>query len=157
MLSTLREHAELLRSYRTAILTTCGDDGHFHSRPMAMRHALQEETLWFASAEEAQKIRDLRHDPRCAVTFYDNAGNGSYVSMSGRGEVVTDRDTMRTVWDESWDLWFPDGPGQRDVVLIRVTPQHVEYMHPDRGRLEILYRLERLMGDRGAGPELEFE
>ncbi len=155
---TLQDYAELLRGFRTAILTTRGPDGHFHSRPMAMRHGIRGEALWFATAADSQKCRDLRHDPHCSLTFYDDAGDGSYVSVSGRAELSSDRDLLGDVWDESWDRWFPDGPGQRDVCAIRIVPEHVEYMHPGRAQLHVLYTLRRILGDVDEpGPELFLE
>ena len=82
-----RDYATLLAAYRTALLTTRGEDGHLHCRPMAMRQRVRGEEIWFATALRSNKCRDLAADPRCALAFYD-AEDGTTLSISGTGEVI---------------------------------------------------------------------
>jgi len=135
---TDRDFATLLAAYRTALLTTRGADGHFHSRPMAMRQRVRGEEIWFATTADSKKCKDLEHDPQCALTFPGDAG-GPTISMSGTGEVIRDRRLARELWDASWARWFPDGPDAAEVALIRVIPEHVERHGPGRGALEVLF------------------
>lgn len=147
-----REFERLLEGHDTAILTTRGRDGHLRSRPMVLRQAPHGDELWFATAVGTQKIDDVSHESRVGVTLYGGNGRSSYLSISGRAEVVRDRRRIRRLWDESWAAWFPDGPAQRDLVLIRVVPEHVEWVRPEDGRLEVLFSLvKRAMHKRASG------
>ena len=130
-----RDFTALLSTYRTAVLTTRGEDGHLHSRPMAMRQRVRGEEIWFASRLDSKKCRDLAHDPQCALTFTGEA-EGPTLSISGAGEVLRDRRLVRELWDPSWSRWFPEGPEAADVALIRVIPEHVERHGP--GPVEVL-------------------
>jgi RPA family protein len=47
--------------------------------------------------------------------------------------------------------WFPAGPEQDGVVLIKVRPEHVEYVHPSTGRLKVLYSLVKQVVARAPG------
>ncbi|HYD39364.1 MAG TPA: pyridoxamine 5'-phosphate oxidase family protein [Anaeromyxobacter sp.] len=134
--------ATALAPFRTAILTTRGADGHLRCRPMAMRHALRGEEIWFASAADSGKCRDLEHDPRCALVFFDSA-SGTTVSVSGQGEVIRDRKLTASLWDRSWDRWVPAGLEPSEVVLLRVIPQLVERHDGATGRVEILFEVAR--------------
>ncbi|HEY6100637.1 MAG TPA: pyridoxamine 5'-phosphate oxidase family protein [Anaeromyxobacter sp.] len=142
-----RDYATLLAGYRTALLTTRSDDGHLHCRPMAMRQQVRGEEIWFATALRSNKCRDLGDDPRCALAFFD-AEDGTTLSISGRGEVISDRRLALTLWDPSWSRWFPGGPAQRGVALVRVIPERVERHDGRTGKLEVLYATRRGSGAR---------
>lgn len=153
-----RELHGLLQNYRTALLTTRGPDGFFHSRPMVVRYVEGDETLWFATALDTQKVADLVAEPRCAVAFHDGHGSSTYVSMSGDIEVIRDPEKRRELWSPSWRAWFPEGPDRDDVVLLGFHPEHAEYVHPTTGRLKVLATRVKSMLGRGAtepGPKKE--
>jgi general stress protein 26 len=133
-----RDYASLLAEYRTALLTTRGEDGHLHCRPMAMRQQVRGEEIWFATALRSTKCRDLAADPRCALVFFDGE-DGTTLSLSGTGEVIADRKLALTLWDPSWSRWFPRGPADRAVALVRVIPERVERHDGRTGKLEVLF------------------
>jgi general stress protein 26 len=151
---TDRDYASLLGTYRTAVLTTRGEDGHLHSRPMAMRQQVRGEEIWFATTIDSKKCRDLAHDPQCALTFTGEEGQPT-ISVSGTGEVLRDRRLVRELWDVSWARWFPGGPEQKELALVRVIPEHVERHGPGPGHLEVLFtsprkpRASRSSAERG--------
>jgi general stress protein 26 len=133
-----REYAELLGGYETAILVTRGPDGHFHARPMATQERHAEDGIWFATEAGSDKCRHIESDPHVAVAFHQGKHDADYLSVSGRAEIVRDRARIHAMWDASWKPWFPDGPDQADLVLIRVVPQHVEWVKPPGGKLGVL-------------------
>ncbi len=132
-----RDYARLLSAYPTALLTTLGPDGHFHSRPMAMHHEVRGEEIWFATSARAKKCKDLAAEPRCALTFFDAEGGGT-ISLSGVGEVIRDQKLLRELWNPSWARWLAGGQ-RRDLALIRVIPQHVERTDGETGKSEVLF------------------
>ena len=144
-----RDWASLLASYRTALLTTRGADGKLRCRPMAMRQRVRGEEIWFATAAAATKVKDLAEEPRCALAFFD-AEDGTTVSISGRGEVLRDRNLALALWDASWSRWFPGGPAQKGLALVRVIPDLVERHDGRTGKVEVLYAAESRPA-RGAG------
>jgi general stress protein 26 len=142
-----RDYAALLADYRTALLTTRGDDGHLHCRPMAMRQRVRGEEIWFATALRSNKCRDLAADPRCALAFFEGE-DGTTLSISGRGEVIADRKLVLALWDPSWTRWFPGGPAERGIGLVRVIPERVERHDGRTGKVDVLYAGRR----RATGP-----
>jgi general stress protein 26 len=137
-----RDYGELLAAYRTALLTTRGADGQLRCRPMAMRQQIRGEEIWFATPASSNKCRELAADARCALAFFD-AEDGTTVSVAGHGEVIRDRKLALALWDASWTRWFPGGPAQKSVALVRVIPQHVERHDGRTGKVEVLFRSER--------------
>jgi general stress protein 26 len=133
-----RDLAQLLGAYRIALLTTRGAEGHLRCRPMTMRQKVRGEEIWFATALASTKCKDLEADPRCALALFD-AKDGTTLSISGRGEVLRDRNLALALWDPSWTRWFPGGPAQRGLALLRVIPEVVE-RHGPTGDVEVLRR-----------------
>lgn len=96
------EVAAFLASQRTAILTTIGPSGHPHS--IAMWYALLDGVMWFESKAKAQKVVNLRRDPRTTVLVEDGLTYDALrgVSMEGTAEVVDDADAL---WKVGVDVW----------------------------------------------------
>jgi general stress protein 26 len=136
MTGTLDELRVLLDDMEIGFLTTLGGEGHFHSRPMQLQRHDRDGTLWFATSSESHKCEDLRAHSRCCVAFLKSS---KYVSVSGSAELVRDRALIRQMWTASWRGWFPEGPDQEDLALLKVVPEHVEYVDPPGGTLRSLY------------------
>ncbi len=147
---TEQEFEEILGEFRTAVLTTRGEDGHYHARPMELQGHDGAEAIWFATSRDSPKCADLRHDPQVGLSFHEGAHGTDYLSVSGRAELVEDRGKIRELWTPAWRAWFPDGPDQEDLVLVRVVPEHVEWVKPRGGRIRALAVMARnaLSGSR---------
>jgi len=136
------ELLELLKKYDTAILTTVSPDGSLHSRPMAVQKAEPDMDIWFSTALDSTKVRDLEADPRVGLTFYESAGKG-YVSVSGRARLSRDRKRIAELWQPSWKLWFPDGKDDPEITLLVVEPEQAEYIDPTTNKLVLLQAVAR--------------
>ncbi len=149
--ATEQEFEEILDEFQTAVLTTRGPDGHYHARPMEMQAHDGGEAIWFATSSGSEKCRDIRGDPQVGLSFHEGAHGADYLSVSGRAELVDDRSKVRELWRAGWRAWFPEGPEQHDLVLIKVLPEHVEWVKPRGGRLRSLAVMARnaLTGSRG--------
>lgn len=134
--------AALLAQFKTALLATRGEDGHLRCRPMAMRHTVRGEEIWFATSPSSGKVKDLEHDPRCALVFFDPEF-GTTVSVSGNGELIRDKKLTESLWDPSWNRWFPRGPEPKAVLLLRVIPELVERHDGTTGRSEVVFEAKR--------------
>lgn len=157
---TADELGKLLSEHDTALLTTQGADGHFHSRPMALqKQSLSIAEIWFATWDDTEKVHDLEHDAHCCVSLLASERASTYVSLSGRGQIMRDTAKIRELWSPAWKAWFPDGPNSGRIALIRFVPEHAEYVHPKTGRLAVVSSmLKNLMGQRSEpAPKKELE
>ena len=87
---------ELLRQQRSSTVATYGPQGHVHL--VGMWYAVMDGQVWFETKRKAQKVVNLRRDPR--MSFLVEAGQ-TYdqlrgVSLEGRGVVIEEPDV---VWD----------------------------------------------------------
>lgn len=119
---------ELIARFSHAMLVTRAHDGTLRARPMAIAEHHDEAGLYFSTDRGSEKIDEIEAEAQVAVTMQ---GDGRYLSLSGRAEPVTDRRLIEKLFSPSWKLWFPEGPGDPNLVLLRVVPSHGEYW--DRG------------------------
>jgi PPOX class probable F420-dependent enzyme len=90
------EVVEFLHQQRSSTVATYGPGGQIHL--VGMWYAVKDSTVWFETKRKAQKVVNLRRDPR--MSFLVESGR-TYdqlrgVSMEGTGVVIEDDDV---VWD----------------------------------------------------------
>ena len=118
---------DLIKDIDYALFTTFAlDAAAMHSRPMAYRSVEGDGDLWFFTKRDSRKAKEIAADPRTLVAFSDSK-NQNFVSLTGTSRIVTDRATVKERWLEIYRTWFPGGPDDEDIVLIRVEPERAEY------------------------------
>jgi general stress protein 26 len=116
---------ELIKDVRIAMLTTL-DGGHLRARPMATQQTEFDGTLWFMTSTKTHKVDEVRADNRVNVSYSDPDDN-TYVSVSGRADVVTDRAKIKELWNPIYKAWFPDGLDDPTICLLEVHVDQAEY------------------------------
>jgi general stress protein 26 len=115
--------AKLIEDIPIAMLTNIEADGTLASRPMAALEMDAQGALWFFTDLRSPKVDHLRVS---SLSFTDTA-QATYVSLSGRGEIDTDRGRIRRLWTNLAKPWFPDGPESPDLGLLKFIPDTVDY------------------------------
>jgi len=85
---------EFLRGRRSMTISTIAPDGSIHS--VAMWYGFLEGAVAFETKRKAQKVLNLRRDPRltCLVEDGESYDELRGVSLVGRGEIIDDPDRM---------------------------------------------------------------
>ena len=116
---------DLVGDFDDAMLVTRDANGDLQARPMHVaEHDEATGALVFATSVRSEKVAELAEHPSVCVAFQ---GRSKYVSLTGTATVHQDRARIRELWSPAWKLWFPDGPEQRDIGLIRFEPVFGEY------------------------------
>lgn len=123
--STTEKLFDLIKDIRVSMMTTVDDEG-LRSRPMYNHTVDDQHRLWFFSREHSAKTGELSRDGQVNLSYAD-PGSNTYVSVSGTGELVHDREKMKELWSEGLRAWFPKGSDDPDMVLICVQPTRGEY------------------------------
>src|SRR3954451_16003082 len=119
-----RKVAELLKDERTGLFTTIAFDGTLVSRPMALQEVEFDGDLWFFAEQGSRKVQHISANPQVNVS---TSGSSSWVSLTGHAVVIDDLEKKRKLWNTVVEAWFPDGPEDPDVVLLRVDAASSEY------------------------------
>ncbi|WP_116809474.1 pyridoxamine 5'-phosphate oxidase family protein [Steroidobacter cummioxidans] len=117
---------ELIKDIRVAMVTTVEPDGTLHTRPLASLAYENDGQLWFYTAIDSAKVYEVVNDVRTSVAFADS-GKDAYVAVSGTADVVTDRRRIHELWTPFAKPWFPNGPEDPSLALLRVHVERAEY------------------------------
>lgn len=134
-LSTL---IDLTKDSRFVMLTTTAADGQLISRPMARQEIDLDADLWFIATRDSRKVAHIRAHPVVGVTI---ASQSSWVSISGRAEVVDDLEKLKELWNTFAEAWLPEGPEDPNAILIHVDAESAEYWDSPGGRVATLLSL----------------
>jgi general stress protein 26 len=123
----LEKLKEMLKDIDFCMLTTINDEGELHSRPMSLNSDIDDNgDLWFFTSTNSLKVHEIAHNSKVNASFA-NTDSHQYVSVSGAAELVTDRNKIKELWKPALKAWFPDGPDQADVALLKVNIEKAEY------------------------------
>jgi general stress protein 26 len=123
--------AHLIEGIPIGMLTTIEADGSLSARPMAALEMDGQGALWFFTDLRSPKVANLKV---AHLSFTDSA-RSTYVSISGRGEMHSDRAQIQRLWTAFAKPWFPDGPDSPDLALLKFVPDTVDYWDGPRSRM----------------------
>lgn len=132
----IRKVAEMMKDLDFCMMTTRSEGG-LRARPMSNNGEVEfDGDVWFFSAADSRKIRDIESDPEVHLSYADTQ-RFVFVSMGGAATIVRDREKKRQLWMKELERWFEDGPDSDDVVLIKVSPRKVGYWGEDEGEIDL--------------------
>jgi general stress protein 26 len=108
------------------MLTTVCADGSLRSRPMVTQERAFDGTLWFFTSAAAAKVSEVEQEERVNLS-YANPDRGLSVSVSGTARLVRDRDRIKELWTPALRTWFPGGPDDPELGLLRIDVDRAEY------------------------------
>jgi general stress protein 26 len=123
----LRKLKELIKNIDFCMLTTIDERGDLHSRPMSSNGDIDPNgDLWFFTGASSHKVSEINGTPRVNLSFADPS-NQHYVSVTGRAQLVLDRNKIDELWREQFKMWFPEGKQDPNVALLRIKIEKAEY------------------------------
>jgi general stress protein 26 len=81
--------------------------------------------LWFITALDADKDQEAAAEEQVSVSCAK--GEDRWVSVAGTARPVRDRAKLEALWSPFVEAWFPGGPADPNVGLLRVEPRLVAY------------------------------
>lgn len=123
---------DLIKDIKVALMVTRNIEGKLHARPMV---AVSEDRvngknwdgeLWFMARIDSPKIAEIAQDSNVLLS-YSEPKDQNYVALSGQAEAIRDTAKVKELWSEHLRTWFPHGPEESDLVLIRVVTASAEY------------------------------
>ncbi len=132
--------SEKIGSMRFAMFTTRDQNGHLVSQPMTNQQVDGEGALWFYTRTTTELWDNIAHEPEVNVSFAD-PDNSTWVSVSGHAERVVDRTQIHALWNAMVQAWFPAGPEDEHVVLVRVLPHAAEYWDANDSKMVRMFAM----------------
>ena len=99
-------------------LATVGGDGGPDIRGMAPVRADGLADVWFATAADSPKAKQLKANPKAAVYGFV-MDDFSEFRLYGEAELLTDSASRRRAWRDDFAMHWPEGPDSPDAVAVR--------------------------------------
>lgn len=117
---------ELIKDIKVAMLTTVSESGQLRSRPMATQEVNVDDALWFLTHTNTAKVAEVSQQEQVNLTYMDEKSQ-RYVSISGVGQTYRDPLKVHHLWNPLMKAWFPKGPDDPTIAVIKVVPEYAEY------------------------------
>ncbi len=90
-------------------------------RPMNVRDVDEEGNLWFLSADDSQKNRELAKNASVAL-FFQGSAHSDFLHLTGQATVSRDPARIKELWEPLIKTWFTGGVDDPRITVIKVTP-----------------------------------
>lgn len=131
---------DLLKETPTCMFGSGLDRTPFHVCPMQVQEVDDEGNLWFFSGADSTHNQQLKVDSRAHLIFC-NSAKVEYVTLFGETTVTTDKAKIEGLWNKLVEAWFPDGPSDPNVTLLRVRPIFAHYWDTENGKLVTMAKI----------------
>jgi len=117
---------EMIKDIDIAMMVTQDDQGRFRGRPMRAVNKEFDGVLWFFASAGSAVTGEAASHGRVLLAYADPSAQ-DYVAISGTAETVQDMAKQKALWSEPLRVWFPAGPEDPKITLIRVACEGAEY------------------------------
>lgn len=101
-------------------------------RPMGVRDVDEAGNLWFLSAADSNKNRELAADPHVDLYFQGSA-HSDFLHLTGEATVLRDRPRIKELWSPLIKTWFTEGVDDPRITVLKVTPREGYYWDTKHG------------------------
>ena len=112
--------------------TKSATSGSNAARPMNVRSVDDEGNLWFLSASDSHKNREIGIDPTVHL-YFQGSKHSDFLHLSGRATISTDRARIHELWEPLIRTWFTEGKDDPRITVIKVIPTHGYYWDTKHG------------------------
>lgn len=121
---------EIIKSTNYCALVTIDSTGQPQTRTMNPFPLNDEIIIWFATSRTSRKVREIRNNPKVSVYYADHSVAKGYVNITGKAEVIDDRELLVKMKREYWN-GIKDW--QNIFVLIKIVPDNMEVINYKHG------------------------
>jgi general stress protein 26 len=100
-------------------------EGGLRARPLEARPDRDAGLIQFIIDVRGLKDDEIEAQHDICFTVID-ADDKAYLSISGRADVLRDPVLAAKIWKKTDDVWWPDGPDDRNVRVLRIEPATAE-------------------------------
>ncbi|KTR86655.1 pyridoxamine 5'-phosphate oxidase family protein [Leucobacter chromiiresistens] len=141
---------EVMREERFVMLSTATPDGKIVSHPMTPQEVTDDGDVWFFIGLQGDQADAIRANPQVNLAF---AETGSWLSVSGVAEFVSDRAKAAELWDGEVEAYFDGGLEDPNLGLLRVKGESAQYWGIPGGRVAAAVKIAaaKITGSEGPG------
>jgi general stress protein 26 len=115
---------DIIEKVSVGMLTTRFAGG-LRARPLEARPDREAGAIFFVTDVRGAKDDEIEADPDVCFVVIDPKDK-AYLSITGRAEVRDDHAKAADIWKKTDNVWWPDGPSDPNVRVLRLVPERAE-------------------------------
>lgn len=131
---------EMVEKVGICMFTTLTADNDFSSRPMGTAKVEEDGSIWFFTNEYSPKSKEISKDNEVSLA-YSNPSSNTYIAVNGKAELVDDQARKESYFSAPIKAWFPNGPEDPNLILIKVTPSAAEYWDSNSSKMVVAFKM----------------
>lgn len=125
--------AALVKKAQTCFFTTATVNGDsFGTRPMNVLQTTEDGTLWFLSAIDSHKNREIAENPWVKL-YFQGSVHSDFLFLKGRAYISRDQQKIAELWNPLLKTWFTEGETDPRITVIQVVPEKGYYWDNKHG------------------------
>jgi general stress protein 26 len=129
---------QLVKDVNVCMFTTISDNLDLFSRPMVTTDVDDEGNAWFFTNEFSEKVHEISRDNNVYL-IYSNPNKNTYVYVKGVCTVVVDRSRIDKLWTPTLKAWFPEGPDDPKLCLLKVITDEAYYWNHSSSKMSLFF------------------
>jgi general stress protein 26 len=132
---------EMVKDVRICMLITIEKDAeNLSGRPMGINKIDDDGTMWFFTKASSYKVEEIETSKKVSIAIA-NESSQNYLMIHGTATLVNDKSKMKELWSSIMQAWFPLGLDDPDMMLIKVTPNEVNYWDSSSSKMVVLFNM----------------
>lgn len=138
--ASLKKLSSLMKGIDLCMLTTVSGRGAPLSRPMSNNGQVDYDgTSYFFTDKKSLMVKEIKKNANVSLSFVQpNLFSKTYISVTGKANLTTDKLEMEKHWSPDLEVWFKDGLDTKGITMIEVEAKHIKYWKgSEEGELDI--------------------
>ena len=124
---------ELVKATPTCFFCTAVPTGESSAaRPMNVRQADDEGSLWFLSANDSHQNKEIGMDPAVKL-YFQGSPHSDFLQLNGHATISTDKTKIEELWEPIIRTWFTEGVDDPRITVIKFVPSEGYYWDNKHG------------------------
>jgi general stress protein 26 len=136
----IQKFKQLVKDVNVCMFTTIADDYEMFSRPMVTMEVDDQGNAWFFTNEFSEKVHEISRDNHVNL-IYCNPKSNTYVNVRGTCTVVVDRSRINKLWTPKLKAWFPQGPDDPKLCLLKVVTENAYYWNHSSSKMAVFFSM----------------
>ncbi|MGP4712603.1 MULTISPECIES: pyridoxamine 5'-phosphate oxidase family protein [unclassified Psychrobacter] len=117
----------MVNDIKFTMMTTRTHEDHLHSCPMnTTETSIGAKEIWFIGHKPSETVDNINNNPQVNLA-YVSQDDKNYLSITGKAELVEDREKLEELWSVTYNAYFEKGIDDPEVQLIKVVPHGAEF------------------------------
>ena len=125
---------ERMRKTPACLLITHDASGGMHVRPMTTQTVDESGIVWMFMPARGHLADEIATNPNVLLT-YAEPGDSAFAAVRGHAVMLHDPAKAKELWTAVAGAWFPGGPEDPNLALLRITMSFAEAWEPTAGKV----------------------